>query len=678
MRQTSVRKIASVTLMVFGLLPWTAFAAPADQYPRTANYYLKAGIGIPASDHEKLAKYDVVVLPAEAQVFNPTLFTEVRRMHPDIIILAYIPTKSYAMVWNDSLHDVLKNDIAAHDEWRLRTPDGSPLSVWPNTFALNISTGYAEYLARFTAERVLASGVWDGVFFDEASATISWLNGGNLDLNRDGNRDSASEADRLWKDGMLRLVRTTRQLAGPNTFIVMNGDNDPDIAKATNGRMFETFPTPWEGDGSWSHVTGNYLRMEKQVGYQPLFIINANSNNTGNRTDYKKVRFGLASTLMGDGYFGYDHGDQDHGQFWRYDEMEASLGRPTSVPRNLVGPSVSIRPGVWRRDFERGIAIVNSTDQPQYVELGGDFERLRGSQDPSVNNGEINDALEIPAKDGLILFRPLDRVNGTSYRNGTFVRVLDQAGAPQRNGFYSYTNAFRGGTILAHFPMPEINATTIAARGNHIEAYDAAGNLVKTVYPFGQNWRPNVGFSVGKVGGRLYVAVASGAGDLPKVRAYDGRLEPLQDAFNAYAPNFKGGVNVAIGDYDLDGQAEILTGPGAGGGPHVRVLDMQGNVKLQFFAYDQKMSSGVSVGMGDVDGDGSVEIVTGTGFGAAPHVRLFDKKGAAKRSFYAFAQSSRGGVRVTIADTDGDGKNEILAMSNDVFTLALNRQNALQ
>jgi hypothetical protein len=666
--------LLSLGFLALGFRPEASLAADPSKYVRTANYYLKAGIGIPFSDYEKLARYDVIVLPAEAQVFNQDLFPEVRRRNPDIIILAYVPTKSYAMVWNDSLHDVLKNDIAGHDEWRLKTPDGNPLSVWPNTFALNIGSGYADYLARFTAEKILATGLWDGVFYDEASATISWLNGGNLDLNRDGNRDSASEADRLWKDGMLRLVRTTRELAGPTKAIVMNGDNDADIAKSTNGRMFETFPTPWEGDGSWQTVEGAYLRLQKQVGYEPLFIINGNSGNTGNRTEYAKVRFGLASALMGDGYFGYDFGDQDHGQFWEFDEYNAFLGRPLSAARNLSGSTEPVRAGLWRRDFENGVVLVNSSDKTLAVDFDGDYERLHGTQDPGVNNGQISNYVEVPSRDGLILLRPLDRVSGTSYRNGTFLRILDGNGSAKRTGFFAYNKTHRGGTILAEFNSPDYGAgVVLSAKGNRLELSSAEGVVLKTVYPFGEGWKANVGFSIGTFGGRTYVAAAGGGGAAPRVRAYDGNLNPISETWDAYSPKFLGGVNVAIGDIDNDGEADILTGAGPGGGPHVRVFNLLGAVKAQFFAYDQKMKNGVTVGLGDTDGDGQTEIVTGTGFGGVPQVRVWSRTGAKIREFYAFDSKKRGGVRVSVHDVDGDGRYEILAMSNDVFTLAYAR-----
>jgi hypothetical protein len=46
------------------------------------------------------------------------------------------------------------------------------------------------------------------------------------------------------------------------------------------------------------------------------------------RTYYPWVRFGLALTLMDDGYFAHEFGDTWHGNDWWYDELDADLGYP--------------------------------------------------------------------------------------------------------------------------------------------------------------------------------------------------------------------------------------------------------------------------------------------------------------------------------------------------------------
>jgi len=55
-------------------------------------------------------------------------------------------------------------------------------------------------------------------------------------------------------------------------------------------------------------------------------------------------------------------------------------------------------------------------------------------------------------------------------------------------------------------------------------------------------------------------------------------------------------VRVAAGDLNGDGRAEVITGAGPGGGPHVRVFDgTTGNEILGTFAFDPSFPGGVFV-----------------------------------------------------------------------------------
>jgi FG-GAP repeat len=61
---------------------------------------------------------------------------------------------------------------------------------------------------------------------------------------------------------------------------------------------------------------------------------------------------------------------------------------------------------------------------------------------------------------------------------------------------------------------------------------------------------------------------------------------------------------VAALDVNGDGRADIITGAGPGGGPHVRIFDgltglqLQANTNDSFYAYDALFSGGVYVGAG--------------------------------------------------------------------------------
>jgi len=159
----------------------------------------------------------------------------------------------------------------------------------------------------------------------------------------------------------------------------------------------------------------------------------------------------------------------------------------------------------------------------------------------------------------------------------------------------------------------------------------------------------------------------------PQVRIFDYNGTPLDgSSVMAYGTN-RFGVNVAGGDIDGDGYAEIITGagPGAVFGPHVRAFDFDSRGTMtpvpgvSYFAYGVP-KWGVNVACGDIDGDGYHEIVTGAGPGAVygPHVRGWNVDGGAAAAmpsvnFLAY-NTPKFGVTVACGDLDGDGCCEIV------------------
>ena len=128
----------------------------------------------------------------------------------------------------------------------------------------------------------------------------------------------------------------------------------------------------------------------------------------------------------------------------------------------------------------------------------------------------------------------------------------------------------------------------------------------------------------------------------------------MKKSFFAYAQTLKTGIFVGGGDVTGDGINEIITGTGNGAGPQVRVFDRDGNEEgtTGFFPYSKNFRGGVFTQPGDLNADGVDEIVTGTGVGGGPQVRVFNYKGdvATTAGFFAFEESFRGGVNVTVGD----------------------------
>ncbi|MEQ9407061.1 MAG: Ig-like domain-containing protein [Fuerstiella sp.] len=169
------------------------------------------------------------------------------------------------------------------------------------------------------------------------------------------------------------------------------------------------------------------------------------------------------------------------------------------------------------------------------------------------------------------------------------------------------------------------------------------------------------------------IIVGADAGGGPRVRVFSGADHSELFNFFAYDTSFTGGVRVAAGDVTGDGIPDIITGAGPGGGPHVRVFDGStpqpgggagidiGGQSGNFFAYDPGFTGGVFVGAADVNRDGFDDVVTGPGVGHAPVVKLFNgQSGTLMQGFHAFDPGFTGGVTVAGGDVNSDGRDDIV------------------
>jgi hypothetical protein len=189
-------------------------------------------------------------------------------------------------------------------------------------------------------------------------------------------------------------------------------------------------------------------------------------------------------------------------------------------------------------------------------------------------------------------------------------------------------------------------------------------SLVSQIAPFPAQSKLAVRVAAGDVNGDGIddIIVAAGPGGGPHVKTYDGITGKLLNSFLAYDPTFKGGVFVAAGDIDNDGKADIVTGAGPGAGPQVKVFSgADGSVLESFFAFDQSFTGGVSVAVGDVNGDGVADIITSAGPGGGPHINVFSGVDlSVLESFFAFDPGFNGGVFVAAGDVNGDGNSDII------------------
>lgn len=325
------------------------------EYPRIANYFLDYNIR--TDELDSLAQCDFLVLDHEVGHSRPEIIDSLRKKNPSIKLLAYVVSQEIndnATDWTGSLRSSLYKGIM--DMWWLRDSKGEKLQFWPGTHMLNVALGTPEksslqwnrYLATFVCDSILAPGKWDGLYFDNCWHSVSWLNE-DMDIDNDGTPDNAHRIDSLWKVGMDLMLDLVRDQY-PETILMGNGGYK--YGKQLNGVLVETFPQ-W---GEWFRLMDIYWEFDSTTSFSPYTIINANTDNTG-EISYKDMRFSLASTLLGDGYFSYDFGADDHSQHWWFDEYSVDLGAPLGKTEKAGGTTLleedfsgalTVTPGQWK------------------------------------------------------------------------------------------------------------------------------------------------------------------------------------------------------------------------------------------------------------------------------------------------------------------------------------------
>ena len=283
------------------------------------------------------------------------------------------------------------------------------------------------------------------------------------------------------------------------------------------------------------------------------------------------------------------------------------------------------------------------------------------------------------------------------------------------NGAWTFTSGqkpiiFTGIEQKQQAPTPflAISASAGAASKPLVKVYDASSNtLVFSFYAYDVSFKGGVRVAVADVNGDgipdIITAPGPGAvkaetGDLVKV--WDGAklaaagglisthfvaspAAALLASFRPEATTYVSGLYVATGDIDGDGASDIVTSRSTGA-PMVRVFLNTGGTgttaafkslpPVSFVPYSaaEKVVTGATIAVGDVDHDGLADIVTAPGSGTAVNVKVFNGSGVLQHKFLAFESTFKGGASLAVGDTDGDGFSEIMVGAAP----AVNRESA--
>jgi hypothetical protein len=257
-----------------------------------------------------------------------------------------------------------------------------------------------------------------------------------------------------------------------------------------------------------------------------------------------------------------------------------------------------------------------------------------------------------------------DTIGGTGPGVSNQVAIIDGATSKTLVTFAVFEESFQGGLFVASADLDgdgkaEVVVTPDESGGPLVAIYRGSklaagvGGQEAQIHRFfgiqgDPNFRGGCRPALGDLDGDGVpdLVIAAGVQGGPRIALFDGKGletggdEPpkLRGDFFAFESNLRNGSFVAAGDVTGDGIADLAFGGGPRGAPRVRIFDGQGllqagefaNVdeigtaqRANFFAGDPTLRGGVRLALRDADGDGSADLVTGSGEGEASRVRIY-------------------------------------------------------
>ncbi|MCC7085154.1 MAG: VCBS repeat-containing protein [Pirellulales bacterium] len=277
--------------------------------------------------------------------------------------------------------------------------------------------------------------------------------------------------------------------------------------------------------------------------------------------------------------------------------------------------------------------------------------------------------------------------------------------------FYAYDQGFKGGVQAT---MADVNGDGIldvivapgAGRSGEVKVFDSAlmqalaafdprklvespdagAQIGPSIFPEGVGYRSGLHVAAGDVDGDGDIDVITsrdtGRG---KIRVYEKTAADTYLRTLTFTPYSKSegvtkGAVLAVGDVDGDGRDEIVTAPGAGASARIKVWEGESGVRTrQFFGFESRFRNGVSLAVGDADGDGRDEIFVAAGAGGGSRVRTFSQYGTLRNEFKAYS-SGNTNAPVQLAARASDPQDKVAlytAQGNDGRTSVIRVLNPL-
>jgi hypothetical protein len=346
----------------------------ASNYPKIASWLAKKDELI-----ESGKPYDLVM----AGWFTPEEAAQFRENNPDVLLLAGLTTtwvydnedwmSFLVTVANHGRDEAIEitEEMYLHDSEGERCAFGWASEEWGHgeIYAMDPrNEDWASLVVNFY-ETVLAQPSHDGIIVDMVVERQYW------------GQDAITDEE--WTDATKAIYRRTSDLNTDDKLVIFNAgarlSDIDDYSMYFDGYLMENF--------MGSQLKTTFSEGLEAVNDDKMVIYGVDTDDTG-VADMKKMRLGLALSLMGDNtYYTYDFGPRDHGQAWWYPEYDADLGEP-------LGEYYE-RDGVYWREFDNGFVVA----APDGASVSFDEEYT------DVTSGEASMSFTVEEGDGRIFLK---------------------------------------------------------------------------------------------------------------------------------------------------------------------------------------------------------------------------------------------------------------------------------
>ncbi len=285
------------------------------------------------------------------------------------------------------------------------------------------------------------------------------------------------------------------------------------------------------------------------------------------------------------------------------------------------GPAVLDAPAILGGDTVPDILLSGDGSVPVRILSGANQAELgAGNPFPGFGGGARTAAGDLNG-DGVA-----DIVTGMG-PGGSLVQLFDGVTIAPLGAGYPFGPGFGGGVFVAVGDLNGDNRNDIFVSqgpgGGTVRVFNGIDySVLANLTPFGAGYGGGVTLAAGDVNGDGRPDIIAGQMSGGLATAIDGATLGTIVTGAPFGGGFAGGVNVAAGDVNGDGRADVILAPGSGPGPVV-VYDLGSLAQItNFFPYGGGFSAGIRVAAADITGDGMAEILTGPGVGGGTAVQI--------------------------------------------------------